>query len=84
MAGPVLEPTLQEIELDPVAPAPPEVITIHEFRIVGTHEQSLSVDTLIEPEPPPDPTDAAEGLEAEVAGGGIASLSDSGRRKDQP
>ena len=62
LAGPVSEPTRQEIELDPVAPAPPEVITIHEFRIVGTHEQSLSVDTLIEPEPPPAPTDAADGL----------------------
>ena len=70
LAGPVLEPTLQEIELGPVAPAPPEVITIHEFTIVGTHEQSLSVNTLIEPEPPPDPTDAADGpmLKLQVAG----------------
>ena len=61
LGGPVLEPTRQEIELDPVAPVPPEVITIQEFRTVGTHEQSPSVDTLIEPDPPA-PTDAAHGL----------------------
>jgi hypothetical protein len=62
LGGPVLEPTRQEIELGPVAPLPPEVMTIHELVTVGTHGQSISVDTLIEPSPPPDPTDAPDGL----------------------
>ena len=60
-AGPVLDPTRHEIELGPVAPLPPEVITIQEFVTVGVQEQSLAVDTLMEPEPPPAPTDAPPG-----------------------
>jgi hypothetical protein len=62
LGGPVFEPTLQEIELGPVAPLPPEVIAIQELVTVGTHEQSLSVETLMEPEPPPAPTDAPLGF----------------------
>jgi hypothetical protein len=58
----VFEPALQEIEADPMPPLPPEVITSHGAVATTTHAQSLSVDTLIEPPPPPDPIDAPPGL----------------------
>jgi hypothetical protein len=58
----VFEPALQEIEADPIPPLPPEVITSHGAVRVTLQAQSLSVDTLIEPLPPPDPMDAPPGL----------------------
>src|SRR5678815_1440368 len=53
--GPVLEPALQEIEPAPVPPLPPDVITSHGLVELDIQEQSLSVNTRIEPVPPPEP-----------------------------
>ena len=59
--GPVFGPALQEIELDPIAPPLPDVITSQDDVTLTTQRQSLAVDTLIDPPPPPGPSDAPPG-----------------------
>lgn len=57
----MFEPALQEIEPDPKAPPLPDVITSHDDVALTAQRQSLAVDTVIDPPPPPDGSEAPAG-----------------------